>query len=152
MLFVYRGLLRLFAKSFSLSISGAFAAFGKNTVLMPPIRIWGERRIGIGARVFLGPGCCLSVLPDGDNRSVGISIADGTSIAGSCVISAVREVRLEEDVLLARNVYISDHSHRYSLTDRPIKDQGVDKVRPVLIKRGAWLGQRRRSDRRRARF
>jgi len=63
------------------------------------------------------------------------------SVAGACVISAVRSVVLEDDVLLARNVYISDHSHRFTSTDKPVLAQGLDKIRPVLIRKGAWLGQ-----------
>ena len=48
---------------------------------------------------------------------------------------------LEENVLLARNVYISDHMHKYTDTEIPVMAQGVDKIKPVLIRRGAWLGQ-----------
>jgi acetyltransferase-like isoleucine patch superfamily enzyme len=108
---------------------------------MYPVRLGGEERIAIGDRVFIGPGSWLQSLPDGDNRSVAISIGNGSSIAGACVISAVRGVFLEEDVLLARNVYVSDHIHKYAQTGTPILAQGLDKISPVLIKRGAWLGQ-----------
>ena len=56
-------------------------------------------------------------------------------------MSAVREVVLEDAVLLARNVYISDHIHSYSRVGIPVLAQGVDKIQPVRIKAGAWLGQ-----------
>jgi lipopolysaccharide O-acetyltransferase len=139
--FGYRAWVRLRSKIFSLLISGAFARFGEETVLMYPLRLEGERRIAIGDRVFIGPGSWLQTLPDGDNKSVAVSIGKGTSVAGACVISAVRSVQLEENVLLARNVYISDHMHKYTDTEVPVKAQGVEKIRPVLVKRGAWLGQ-----------
>jgi acetyltransferase-like isoleucine patch superfamily enzyme len=109
--------------------------------LTAPIRLHGERRIAIGDGVFLGSGCWLQALPDGENQTVAITIGNGASIAGSCVISAVRSVLLEEQVLLARNVYISDHIHEYRDTSLPILSQGVTKIEPVRIKRGAWLGQ-----------
>jgi acetyltransferase-like isoleucine patch superfamily enzyme len=141
LLYCYRWLTRFKNKCFSIAVGGAFAQFGNRSVLTLPIRIAGENRIEIGDRVFLGGGCWLQTLPDNDNQAVAISIGSGTSVAGACVISAVRNVRLEEDVLLARNVYISDHIHRYDQTDRPILSQGVDKVQPVLVKRGSWLGQ-----------
>ena len=70
-----------------------------------------------------------------------LEIGSGTSMAGACVISVVCSIVIEEDVLMARNVYISDHIHRYSDRNRPIVLQGVDKIRPVRIRRGAWLGQ-----------
>lgn len=139
--FGYRLWARLRSKAFSLLISGAFARFGSKTVLMYPLRLEGEGRIAIGDRVFIGPGSWLQTLPDGENKSVAVSIGSGTSASGACVISAVRSVKLEENVLLARNVYISDHIHKYTDTEIPIRAQGVDKVEPVLVKRGAWLGQ-----------
>lgn len=137
----YRFLKRLRDKLFSLLVSGAFARFGRKTVLVQPIRLDGEERIAIGDRVYVGANCWLQTLPDGDNTSVAVSVGEGSSFAGACVISAARSVTLEDHVLLARNVYISDHAHKYSDTDIPIKDQGLDKIEPVLIKRGAWLGQ-----------
>lgn len=138
---LYRFLGRAKSKCFSLLISGAFSQFGERTVLTPPIRLSGESRISIDDDVFLGAGCWLQTLPDGDNGSVAISIGRGTSIVGSCVISAVRQVCLEEQVLVARNVYISDHSHKYTRQELAILAQGIDKLAPVVIKRGAWLGQ-----------
>lgn len=140
-LFLYRFSVRLKSKAFSLLSAGAFAHFGKRTVLGTPIRLSGEKRISIGDGVFVGAGCWLQAIPDGENQSVAIAIGSGTSIAGNCVISAVRQVVLEESVLLARNVYISDHIHKYSQIGEPVLSQGLDKIRPVLIKRGAWLGQ-----------
>lgn len=140
-MFCYRGYVRIRSKCFSLLVAGAFARFGKRTVLMLPVRLLGEKRIALGSGVFVGADSWLQTLPDGDSQSVAISIGDGTSIAGACVISAVRSVRLEENVLLARNVYISDHMHKYTQTNQPVLSQGVEKIKPVLIKKGAWLGQ-----------
>jgi len=122
-------------------MSGGFAEFGKHTVISTPLRLSGEERISLGRGVFVGSGSWLQALPDGDNQSVAVKIGNGTSIAGICVISAVRQVCLEESVLLARNVYISDHIHKFSLAGQPVLAQGFEKIRPVLIKRGAWLGQ-----------
>jgi carbonic anhydrase/acetyltransferase-like protein (isoleucine patch superfamily) len=132
---------RIKSKLFSLMVSGAFARFGKRTVLAGPIRLSGEERISLGDGVFVGAGSWLQTLPDGSNDTVAITIGDGTSIAGNCVVSAVRSVVLEEKVLVARNVYISDHIHKYDQLDTPVLDQGLGNIAPVLIERGAWLGQ-----------
>ena len=138
---LHRASIRLCGKVFSLLISGAFAHFGSKTVVMYPVRFNGEERIAIGNQVFIGPGSWLQTIPDADNTSIAVSIGNGTRIAGACVISAVRSVILEENVLLARNVYISDHIHKYSDLGIPVVAQGLDKIQPVLVKRGAWLGQ-----------
>lgn len=119
--FAYRVSIRLRCKIFSLLISGAFARFGGKTVLMYPIRLSGEEQIAIGDHVFIGPGSSLQTLPDGENTPVAVSIGNGTSVAGGCAISAVRSVQLEENVLLARNVYISDH-----MGDHGLDFDGVD--------------------------
>lgn len=108
---------------------------------MWPVRLSGERRIALGDRVFIGSGSWLQALTDGDNTEVAVVIESGTSISGTCVISAVRSIVIEQDTLLARNVYIADHSHSFQRKDLPILAQGVDKISPVRIKRGAWLGQ-----------
>jgi lipopolysaccharide O-acetyltransferase len=138
---VHRLCARLHAKLFSLLAAGAFSRFGRRSILEPPARLLGEARIALGDRVYFGAGSWLQALPDGANRSVAISIANGVSSAGGCVISAVRSVVIEEDVLLARNVYISDHIHKYTDTALPVLAQGCDKIAPVRICRGAWLGQ-----------
>ena len=138
---LYRARGRVKSKCFSILISGSFRAFGKRTVLTPPLRLSGEDRIEIGSHVFLGAGCWLQVLPDGANRATAITIGSGTSISGESVISAVRQVTLGENVLVARNVYIADHIHHYTGIDLPILAQGVTKIKPVIIKRGAWLGE-----------
>lgn len=57
------------------------------------------------------------------------------------MLSAAREVVLESEVLLARNVYISDHSHSFRDHSKPVVRQGIDGFAPVRIKHGAWLGQ-----------
>jgi acetyltransferase-like isoleucine patch superfamily enzyme len=140
-IFAYRGWTRVSGKVFSVLVSGGFARFGRKTTLRLPLRLDGEERIAVGEHVFIGPNSWLQTLADGQNHSIAIYIGSGTSAVGSCTISAVRNVILEENVLLAANVYISDHIHKYSDTELPVMHQGVDKIQPVLIKRGAWLGQ-----------
>jgi acetyltransferase-like isoleucine patch superfamily enzyme len=131
---------RLRAKGFSLASAGAFAAFGKRSVLQPPIRLKGEARISIGSDVFIGAGSWLQTLEHGGHLGE-LRVGDGTSIAGTCVLSAASSVTLGRKVLLARNVYISDHIHRFDDREAAILDQGLTRVDPVEICDGAWLGQ-----------
>jgi lipopolysaccharide O-acetyltransferase len=140
-LFVYRLIVYVRSKSFSVLISGSFYKFGKHSVIMPPLRISGEERIEVGTGIFIGPNSWLQTLQYEKNTMPTISIGDGTSIVGSCVISAMHRVILENDVLLARNVYISDHTHKYSDISTPVLAQGLEGVKPVLIRRGAWIGE-----------
>jgi lipopolysaccharide O-acetyltransferase len=131
---------RAWRRSFSLLAAGAFADFGRGSVLEPPVRLEGQGRIAVGRNVFVGPGSCLQALDEGRSE-VALEIGDGTNIAGTCVLSAVEHVRLGRGVLLARNVYVADHAHAFEDTSQAVLDQGVTDVRPVEICDGAWLGQ-----------
>jgi acetyltransferase-like isoleucine patch superfamily enzyme len=136
----YRGWLRVRTKGFSVLAGRAFASFGKRSVLELPLRLTGEEHIAIGDDVFIGAGSWLQVLGPSHDGPV-IVVGDGTAIAGSCVLSAAHSVRLGRQVLIARNVYISDHLHAYDDTDRAVLEQGITGVRGVEICDGAWLGQ-----------
>lgn len=127
------------AKTFSLGAGPAFAAFGRGSVIQPPVRLTGERWIAVGERVFVGRGSWLQVL--GSPDEVAIEIGDGTSIVGDCVLSAASSIRLGKRVLFARNVYIADHMHRYDDTTAAVLDQGITRIGPVEVCDGAWLGQ-----------
>ena len=135
---LHRGGSRAYAKGFSLLAAGAFADFGSRTVIQPPVRLSGELRIAIGSDVFVGAGSWLQALGEGE---VALTIGDGTSIAGNCVLSAASSIHLGRNVLIARGVYVSDHIHAYTDTSRAVLEQGIDRVAPVEIGEGAWLGE-----------
>jgi lipopolysaccharide O-acetyltransferase len=136
----YRIVQRAWAKGFSVASAGAYAAFGARSVIQPPARILGERRIAIGAGVFIGSNSWLQVVGSSGEEPA-IEIGDGTSIVGGCVISAAQSVVLGRHVLFARHVYVADHMHAYEDTDRPVLAQGITRVAPVEIGDGAWLGE-----------
>jgi acetyltransferase-like isoleucine patch superfamily enzyme len=135
---LYRGALRARARAFSLLAARSFAGFGAGSVVEPPVRIAGESRIAIGDGVYVGAGSWLQALP-GDG--IALEIGDGTSISGTLVVSAARSVRIGRSVLMARNVYLSDHGHAFERAGTPVLAQGVTEPRPVEIGDGAWLGE-----------
>ncbi len=137
---VCKQLSRFRAKAYSVLVSGAFARFGRNSVLVPPIRLEGERRIAIGDRVYVGTRSWIQTLPD-CTEVIGLKIGNDTSIGSSSVISAAYSIVIEDNVLLAPNVCIVDHIHKYVDLQSPIKVQGIDKIAPVFIGRNTWIGQ-----------
>lgn len=128
-------------KLYSMLIRNMLFKCGSGTLFVPPLRIAGASRIEIGQSVYIESNSWLQTLDDGDNHSVAILIGSGTSIAGCFTISAVRSVIIEKEVLIARNVYISDHKHQFNKIGTPIIRQGIDGIAPVAIKQGAWIGQ-----------
>jgi|SoiMethySBSTD1v2_1073268.scaffolds.fasta_scaffold124337_2 acetyltransferase-like isoleucine patch superfamily enzyme len=138
----YRRWTRLRDRIFTWACRGSFGRLGKGSLLELPIRLWGEAHIEIGSDVFLGSHCWLQVVSADEPASgIVISIGDRTSISGFCTVTAARSVVIESGVLMARYVYISDHTHSHDSPDRPIKDQGITGVAPVRVREGAWLGQ-----------
>ena len=137
----FQSTLRVRDKLHSLVVGSAFRGFGKRSVLSMPARLAGVENIEVGERVFFGPGCWLQTLSREGHAAPRLIVGSGTCVSGTAVLSAASEVVLEDEVLLARNVYVSDHIHRYDDLTRPILAQGVDKVQAVRICRGAWLGQ-----------
>jgi lipopolysaccharide O-acetyltransferase len=139
----YRGWIRARDHLFAYGCRGAFASFGRGSVIQLPVRLGGESRIAIGSEVFVGAGSWLQVLEheSPDRRDPAIHIGDGTSVAGTCVISAAASITIGRKVLMARNVYVADHGHAFADPDEAVLDQGIRDVRPVEIGDGAWLGQ-----------
>jgi lipopolysaccharide O-acetyltransferase len=141
-----RELSRLRAHAFSRAAAGAFAGFGRRSVLQPPVSVDGAERIRVGSGVWVGAGCWLRVV--GEDRpgspaadAVALELGDGTNLAGNCTINAVASVRLGAHVLLARGVYIADHSHAFDDVELPVILQGIDRVAPIVLEDGCWLGQ-----------
>lgn len=140
---LYRMFVRARSKAFSLLSAGAFAEFGANTVIQLPLRISGEQRMAIGARVFIGSGAWLLTLADAEQPTEGVAlrIGDDCGFAGGVVLAAVRSVMIGNHVYFARNCYVADHSHAYQDPSTNIEDQGLTDIRPVQIDDGVWLGE-----------
>jgi len=124
---------------FTLAARHAFAAFGPRSVVQLPVRLSGESAVAVGCDVFIGAGSWIQVLDPGAGAE--IVIGDGTSIAGFCVLSSARSIRIGRKVLMARNVYVADHGHAFEDPTTPVLDQGLRDIRSVEIGDGAWLGQ-----------
>jgi acetyltransferase-like isoleucine patch superfamily enzyme len=130
--------LRAAGKAFSFLAAGGFRSFGAGSVLQPPIRVIGARRMVIGEDVYLGTGAWIQALGDGED--VAVTIGSGCRMAG-CTLSAVESITIGERVLIAENVYIADHMHAFEDGHRAILDQELTRIAPVEIRDGAWLGQ-----------
>src|SRR4051794_19551159 len=118
---------RLRGRIFAVAAGPAFAGFGVDTVIQPPVMLDNEGRIRLGDDVYIGRDSWLHV-EGRPERPVAIDIGDGVQVVGHCVISAAERVSLGPRVLLARGVYISDHSHRFDDHGPAVLDQGIGGV------------------------
>ena len=70
-----------------------------------------------------------------------IVIGNRVTSTGMLTIAAMREITIEDDVMFASNVMVSDGMHGFETANVPYKYQKMWKIAPIVIKRGCWLGQ-----------
>jgi acetyltransferase-like isoleucine patch superfamily enzyme len=128
-------LLELRAKLFSRWLAPSFARFGEGAQIWPPSIVWGAGAISVESGAWIGPGTSLNAEGEGQ-----IHIGYGTQIVGDNSISAHSRIEIGRRVLLARGATIVDHQHRSGDRNLPIADQGVDRIAPVTVGDGAWIG------------
>ena len=120
---------------FALAARHSFAAWGTGTTVRLPFRVEGERTISLGSRVCVGEGSWFQTLDGGV-----IEIADECQFSGYAVISAAASIVIEAGVLMARNVHVLDHLHRFDADEMPVHAQGITSPAPVRIGGGSWIG------------
>lgn len=117
----------------------AWASFGPYSEIgSPTVSIVHPECIHVGSFVKIGSHAVIEALVP--ERGVGVTIEDGAYIGHFTRITAVGQVHIAEEALIADRVYISDTGHIYEDVTQPIKRQGLRDGRRVEIGRGAWLG------------
>ncbi|HEX4866498.1 MAG TPA: acyltransferase [Acidimicrobiales bacterium] len=116
-----------------------FAAFGECSVLHRPVTsIVNPGGVAIGSWVSIGSGAVIEALVP--ERGVTVTIDDGAYIGHGLRLTAVGEVVIGAEAMLADGCYVSDTNHIYEDVTEPIKRQGLREGRRVEIGPGAWLG------------
>lgn len=132
-----------------------FANSPKNLHIELPRRIFEPQCFHIGDDVHIGPGALLVAQtyyptemmshPDlalhVQHFQPQITIGNRVTSTGGLTLAAMQAITIEDDVMLAGNVFISDGSHGLEHTDLPYKFQPMSRIAPVTIKRGCWIGQ-----------
>lgn len=127
---------------FTLLLSKRFHSIGKGARVTPPFRCANLHQISLGVGAIIHRDCWIHVVGGlGSDESLKLVIGSHAGIGMGATISAAQQIVIEENVLLARNVYIADHAHAYDDVSRAIMHQGISGVSPVLIGRNSWLGQ-----------
>lgn len=133
--FFYRNLYRVLTKWYGRK----FRMLGRNTCLFQPMQINNPRGISIGDDVFIAHNAWL--MGAVNIEAVGLVIQERTTIGHFAHIVALNSVVIENDVLIADRVFISDSTHTYDVLDVPIKNQPVKFLQPVVIGTESWIGE-----------
>lgn len=96
-----------------------FKKFSDTAQFRPGAYAIGCSKIEIGNRVIIRPQCMLFA---DTNYSVDTTIS------------------IEDDVMLGSGVHIYINNHSFSRLDIPIIDQGHELPKPVILKKGCWIG------------
>ena len=97
-------------------------------------------KIRIEDAVIVDCGVWLNVPELSSDPEPAMVIGSRCSIGRWSVISAKNRICLEEDVLLAPAVFITDHNHEYTDIEVPIARQGTTSGGRIVIEKGCWLG------------
>lgn len=125
---------------FSIFHAPRFKFCGRNVFLYSPFRADGAEHIELGEGSVLQSGSWLFCGPI-DGQSGHLKIGSGCVFGYNNHITAVRDVVIEDHVLTANNVYISDNLHAYEDVEVPVLHQPVRFKRRVLIGQGSWIGE-----------
>lgn len=116
----------------------AFAAFGPYSELGRPwLSVVNPEAISVGTWVKIGAHAVIEALAP--ERGVQVRIGDGAYLGHFLRLTAVNEVVVGDEAMIADRVYISDTNHVYEDVTQPIKRQGLRDGRRVEIGRGAWI-------------
>ena len=125
-----------------------------NFVFDKPNRLIHPEYMEIGDDVYIGPNSMLDCMleypgpelnPPADVKAEQfqprIVIGNRVSATGGLQLAACQEIVIEDDVLLASNINMTDALHGYSHVDTPYKFQNMWQIAPIKVKRGSWIGQ-----------
>ena len=127
----------------------------KNLTIQEPRQLVNPHRIFLGDNISLGANCTLKALskypsswmthPQNKHKEEifqsKIVIGSRVTSTGGLSIYSALSVTIEDDVMFASNVLITDNSHSYQSAEIPYKYQGLSNINPITIKRGTWIGQ-----------
>lgn len=131
-----------------------FANKPRNLSISKPWSIRKPERIFMGNDVHIGPNCILknitctgALMKHPENKHVEqvfdprITIGNRVSATGGLHVAAHTNITIEDDVMLASNVFMADALHGYENANLPYRYQGMIRISPIRIKQGSWIGQ-----------
>ena len=132
-----------------------FAGPAPGLTIRPPRDIGNPQLIRFGRDVKIGPNSVIKATtrfpgswlrhPAGEHLSQEFSpsiiFGDRVTATWALQVVAFERIEIEDDVMFAGNIYVSDGQHGTSRGDLPYKYQGIENVAPVRIGRGSWIGQ-----------
>lgn len=115
-----------------------FHSIGKRTLILKPVQLDFVKTISLSDDVYIAEGAWLM---GGKSPEITLSVNRGTTIGHFSHIVATHSVTIEENVLIADKVFISDCTHSYDDISNPVIYQNIKDLKSVVIGEGSWLGE-----------
>lgn len=130
---------RINRRIYTLLLSFFFESVGTKTTIRKVTQLDNPKsiRIGNGSYVAQFSWMCGAKKSDGPTVTIGNKV----QIGHYAHIIGLHKVCIEDSVLIADKVYISDTTHNYEKLDEPVIEQGERNVGEVIIGEGSWLGE-----------
>lgn len=126
-------------------ITNQFCFLGNNVSIQYPYFISGANFISIGANFTASHHLRLEAISNymGEQFSPIISIGNNVSIESNCHIGAINKIEIGDGVMIASNVYISDHFHGHIVKEEltcPPSERLLSSKGAVIIEKNVWIG------------
>jgi acetyltransferase-like isoleucine patch superfamily enzyme len=126
-----------FARAYSRLLSRRLGSCGRGLQIGFPATIKNPASISMGDMVVIREHAWLNCEK---RNGTTLSIGSGSYLGRFAHINASQSVIIEDEVLIADRVHISDYQHAYADPTRAVVAQGLIEPEPVLIRWGSWLG------------
>jgi acetyltransferase-like isoleucine patch superfamily enzyme len=120
--------------------------YRNSRIIRFPFDIRGRKFVDLGRRLTTGKNCRIEAFPK-DNCTVVITIGNDVQLNDYVHITAMKSVRIGNNVLMASKIYISDCTHGYysgdfthSHPDLPPMEREYS-IKPVVIQDNVWIGE-----------
>lgn len=122
-----------------------FKSIGSNFKITYPYIFIGEKNISIGNDVVIASNARIEAIESYNKQmfTPDLKIGSYVSIEPSVHIGCINKVVIGNNVLIASNVYISDHFHgciSKNELDVPPKDRALFSKGPIIIGDNVWIG------------
>ncbi len=119
--------------------------FANARIVRFPIKIRGRKFIKVGKGFTTGFNCRLDAFAVNHNKTI-IRIGSNVQINDFVHIGAIESINIGDNVLIASNVFITDHNHgNYSGKNQDLPDTKPAErplhSKPVTIEKNVWIGE-----------
>lgn len=118
-----------------------FAKLGRHSFVNRPLQLRGASNMEVGVKSRIGYKSWLAAVSHVKGIEPSITIGDRVAIGNFNHIYAVGSICIEDEVLTADRVYISDNTHEYTDPNTSVRYQDIKFLKAVRIGKGAWLGE-----------